>query len=341
MYDYAHPLEDAIEGITHSLCTLEFEDHRPLYEWVIDHCETEAKPRQIEFSRLMLTNTILSKRNLRMLVEEKLVDGWDDPRILTIRGLRRRGYTADSIRDLVFELGVNKAGGIVDFQMLEHFIREDLKLKAIRTMAIVDPLKVVITNYPENQEEWLEVENNRDNPEMGSRTVPFSREIYIEKDDFMENPIPKYHRLYVGNEVRLSHAYFITCTNVIKDAQGEIIEIQATYDPETKSGSGFTGRKVKGTIHWVDGKRNTPAEIRLYDHLTIETDETKDLPFKEKLNPNSLEIKQGFLEENLKDVKGGEYFQFTRNGYFFIDPKHTTENQIVVNRIVSLKSSFK
>jgi glutaminyl-tRNA synthetase len=341
MYDYAHPLEDAIEGISHSLCTLEFEDHRPLYEWVIEHCDTEAKPRQIEFSKLLLTNTVLSKRNLRMLVEEKLVDGWDDPRILTIRGLRRRGYTPEAIRDFIFECGVNKAGGVVDFQMLEHFIREDLKMKAVRTMAVVDPLKVVITNYPEGQEEWLEVENNRDNPEMGSRKVPFSREIYIEQEDFMENPIPKYHRLYPGNEVRLSHAYFITCTDVIKDENGKVIEVHATYDPETKSGTGFTGRKVKGTIHWVDANNNTHAEIRLYDHLTIETDETKELPFKEKLNPNSLEIKQGFLEENMASVQGGEKFQFTRNGYFNVDPNHTKPGHIVMNRIVSLKSSFK
>lgn len=341
MYDYAHPLEDAIEGISHSLCSLEFEDHRPLYDWVINNCETEAKPRQIEFAKLLLTDTVLSKRNLRMLVEEKLVDGWDDPRIATIRGLRRRGFTPEAIRDFVFELGVNKAGGTVDFAMLEHFIREDLKLKAPRTMAVLDPLKVVITNYPEGQMEWLESENNRDNPDMGSRQMPFSREIYIEREDFMENPIPKYHRLYPGNEVRLSHAYFITCTDVIKDENGNIVELHATYDPETKSGTGFTGRKVKGTIHWVDANHNCPAEFRLYDHLTIETEETKELPFKEKLNPDSLIILNGFVEENMKDVQGGDKFQFTRNGYYHADPKYTQDGKLVFNRIVSLKSSFK
>lgn len=341
MYDYAHPLEDAIESITHSLCTLEFEDHRPLYEWVIENCETPKKPRQIEFSKLLLTNTVLSKRNLRYLVENNLVDGWDDPRLLTIRGMRRRGYTPEALKDFIYELGVNKAGGVVDFQMLEHFVRENLKLTTERRMAVIDPLKVVITNYPEGQVEWLEVENNRDNPEMGTRMVPFSREIYIERDDFMENPVPKYYRLYPGNEVRLAHAYFVTCTDVIKDENGEVLEIHVTYDPETKSGSGFDKRKVKGTIHWVDAHLNTPAEIRLYDHLTIETEATKNLPFEEKINPDSLIIKKGFLEENMKDLVGGERFQFTRHGYFYIDPKYTKPGNIVVNRIVSLKSSFK
>jgi glutaminyl-tRNA synthetase len=342
MYDYAHPLEDAIEGITHSLCTLEFEDHRPLYDWVVNHCEMEAKPRQIEFAKLRLTNTVLSKRNLVKLVSEKIVDGFDDPRIATISGLRRRGYTPEALKNFVRETGLSKAeSGAVDYQMLEHFIREDLKVKAPRTMAVIKPLKVVITNYPEGQTEWLEAEVNKENEAMGMRNIPFSREIYIEEDDFMENPIPKYHRLYPGNEVRLAHAYFIKCTDFVKDDSGKVIEVHATYDPETKSGSGFTGRKVKGTIHWVDANLNTPAEIRLYDHLTIETEETKDLPFAEKLNPNSLEILQGFLEENMKDVKGNDKFQFTRHGYFNADPKYTNEGKIVFNRIVSLKSSFK
>lgn len=340
MYDFAHPLEDAIENITHSFCSLEFEDHRPLYDWFIEHCETPAKPQQIEFSKLLLTNTILSKRNLRYLVENNIVDGWDDPRILTIRGLRRRGYTPEALRDFVFELGVSKSEGIVDFQMLEHFIREDLKLKTPRVMAVIDPIKVVITNYPEGQVEWFEVSNNRENPELGTRKIPFSREVYIERTDFMENPIPKYHRLYPGNEVRLMNAYIIKCTDVIKDENGEIIEIHATYDPETRSGSG-SKKKVKGTIHWVDASLNQPAEIRLYDHLTIETEETKDLPIQEKLNPNSLIVHQGYLEVNLKDAKPYDKFQFMRNGYFNVDPKDTTEDHLVLNRIVELKSSFR
>ena len=340
MYDFAHPLEDAIEGITHSFCSLEFEDHRPLYDWVIEHCETPNKPQQIEFSKLLLSNTILSKRNLRYLVENNLVDGWDDPRIATIRGLRRRGYTPEALRDFVFELGVSKSEGIVDYQMLEHFIRENLKLEVPRVMAVVDPVKLVITNYPEGQVEWFEVSNNRENPDLGSRKIPFSREVYIEREDFMENPIPKFRRLSPGKEVRLMNAYIIKCTDVIKDENGEIVEIHATYDPETRSGSGST-RKVKGTIHWVDATQNVPAEIRLYDHLTIETEETKDLPFHEKLNPHSLIVKQGFVEINLKDAKPQDKFQFMRNGYFNVDPKDTTEDKLVFNRIVELKSSFK
>jgi glutaminyl-tRNA synthetase len=341
MYDFAHPLEDAIEGITHSLCSLEFEAHRPLYDWVVRECEMSAKPQQIEFGKLLITNVILSKRNLRKLVEDKLVDGWDDPRIATISGLRRRGYTPEALKNFVFSTGISKTNGLVEYAQLEHFIREDLKLKAPRTMAVLDPLKVVITNYPENQVEWLDEEINKEAPEMGSRKIPFSRVVYIEQDDFMEVPVPKYHRLYPGNEVRLAHAYFIKCTDVLKDEFGKVIEVHATYDPETKSGSGFTARKVKGTIHWVDGTLNVPAEFRLYDHLTIENEETKDLPVNEKLNPNSIDIHYGFLEENMKDAKPHDKYQFTRHGYFNADPKYTKNGKVVFNRIVPLKSSFK
>ncbi|QVK18814.1 glutamine--tRNA ligase/YqeY domain fusion protein [Mycoplasmatota bacterium] len=341
MYDFAHPLSDAIEGISHSMCSLEFEDHRPLYDWFVRECEMEHVPTQIEYSKLYLSNTILSKRNLRKLVQDKLVDGWDDPRLATIRGLRRRGYTKDALKNFVFDIGISKSNGIVDYQQLEHYIREDLKLQAPRTMAVLKPLKVVITNYPEGEVEYLEEPINKEVENMGTRKIPFSREIYIEQEDFMEVPIPKYRRLYPGNEVRLAHAYFIKCTDVIKDENGNIKEIHATYDPETKSGTGFTGRKVKGTIHWVDANHNIPCEIRLYDHLTIENDESKGLPFIEKLNPNSLEVLNGFIESELKDVKPYDRFQFTRNGYFVVDPKDTLDNKIVFNRIVSLKSSFK
>ncbi|NLG82393.1 MAG: glutamine--tRNA ligase/YqeY domain fusion protein [Bacilli bacterium] len=340
MYDFAHPLSDAIEGITHSLCSLEFEDHRPLYDWFVRECEMPNKPTQIEFGKLYISNTIISKRNLRKLVEEKIVDGWDDPRLATIRGLRRRGYTASALKNFVFDLGISKSNAIVDYQQLEHYIREDLKLTVPRTMAVLRPLKVVITNYPEGQVEYLEEPINKEVPEMGIRKIPFSREIYIEQDDFMEVPIPKYYRLYPGNEVRLAHAYFIKCTDVIKDENGNIVEIHATYDPETKSGSGFTGRKVKGTIHWVDATHNIPVEVRLYDHLTIETEETKDLPIWDKLNPNSLEICQGYVSSALTDLKPYDRFQFTRHGYFMVDPKDTKDSKIVFNRIVSLKSSF-
>ncbi len=341
MYDFAHPLSDAIEGITHSLCSLEFEDHRPLYDWFVRECEMENTPTQIEFGKLYLSNTIISKRNLRKLVEEKYVDGWDDPRLATIRGLRRRGYSPEALKEFVFDTSVSKTNAVVDYQQLEHYIREDLKLSAPRTMAVLRPLKVIITNYPEGQVEYLDEPINKEVPEMGMRKIPFSREIYIEQDDFMEVPIPKYYRLYPGNEVRLANAYFIKCTDVIKDEKGNITEIHATYDPETKSGSGFTGRKVKGTIHWVDAKHNIPCEIRLYDHLTIENEETKDLPVFEKLNPNSLEILNGYVETDLKDVKPYDKFQFNRHGYFVVDPKDTKDNKIVFNRIVSLKSSFK
>lgn len=345
MYAFAHPLEDAIEDVTHSLCTVEFEDQRPFYEWVIEHCETPSKPRQIEFGRLNVENAVTSKRKLKQLVDEKFVDGWDDPRMPTISGLRRRGFTPEAIREFVKATGVSKGSGVVDSAMLEHFVREDLKLKAPRTMGILRPLKVVITNYPEDQVEMLDAENNPENEEMGIRQIPFSREIYIEQDDFMEDPPKKYFRLFPGNEVRLKHAYFIKCEDVIKDENGNIVEIHCTYDPETKSGTGFTGRKVKGTLHWVDAKHAVPAEFRLYEPLILENDEEvedgEERTFLDNVNPNSLEIVQGFVEANMKDVKPQEKFQFFRHGYFNVDPKYTTPEKPVFNLIVSLKSSFK
>ncbi|WP_276355891.1 glutamine--tRNA ligase/YqeY domain fusion protein [Cohnella caldifontis] len=340
MYAFAHPLEDAIEGVTHSICTLEFEDQRPFYDWVVRECEMPSVPRQYEFARLNLTNTVMSKRKLKQLVEEGAVDGWDDPRMPTISGLRRKGYTPEAIRSFCRELGVNKGYGVVDERMLEHFIREDLKLKALRTMAVIDPLKVVITNYPEGQTEWLEAENNSENPEMGSRQIPFSREIYIERDDFMENPPAKYFRLFPGNEVRLKNAYFVKCEEVVKDADGNVTEIRCTYDPETKSGTGFTGRKVKGTIHWVDAAHAVPAEFRLYEPLISDGEENEEASFLEKLNPNSLTVLRGFVEPGMKAAAGGDKFQFFRHGYFNVDPKDSAPDRLVFNRIVSLKSSF-
>jgi len=341
MYDFAHPLEDAIEGVTHSICTLEFEDHRPLYDWVIAECETESRPQQYEFARLNMTNTVMSKRKLKLLVDEKVVDGWDDPRMPTISGLRRRGYTPEAIRTFVREIGVAKSNSTVDGQMLEHFVREDLKLKAPRTMAVIRPLKVVITNYPEGQVEWLDAEINPENPEMGMRKIPFSREIYVEQDDFMENPPKKYFRLFPGNEVRLKHAYFIKCEEVIKDEAGNVIELRCTYDPATKSGSDFTERKVKGTIHWVDAGQALPAEFRLYEPLILDEEQEEGENFLDNINPNSLEVLQGFVEPNMKNAKPQDKFQFFRHGYFNVDPKYTTEEKPVFNRIVSLKSSFK
>jgi len=341
MYDFAHPIEDAIEGVTHSICTLEFEDHRPLYNWVIEECEMASQPQQIEFARLNLTNTVMSKRKLKQLVEENFVDGWDDPRMPTVSGLRRRGYTSEAIRSFCREIGVAKNNSTVDAQMLEHFVREDLKLKALRTMAVIKPLKVVITNYPEDQVESLDAENNSENPDLGIRQITFSREIYIEQDDFMENPPSKYFRLFPGNEVRLKHAYFIKCNEVIKDEQGNITEIHCTYDPETKSGTGFTGRKVKGTLHWVDAKNSIPAEFRLYESLILDEEQAAGETFLDNVNPNSLEVLKGFVEQNMEDVKAQDKFQFFRHGYFNVDPKQALENKIVFNRIVSLKSSFK
>lgn len=340
MYDFAHPLEDAIEGITHSLCAVEFEDHRPLYDWFVRECEMKAVPRQIEFSELHITNTVLSKRHLRPLVENGQVDGFDDPRMPTLRGMRRRGYTANAIKNFIVETGISRSDSLTDFQMLEHFVREDLKLDVPRTMAVINPLKVVITNYPENQVEWLDAENNTENPELGSRKIPFSKVIYIEQEDFMENPPKKFHRLFPGNEVRLKHAYFIKCNDFIKDENGNVTEIHATYDIETKSGSGFTGRKVKGTIHWVDGTLNKKAQFNLFEPLFLDGEEYKDKDYSERINPKSLEIKHGFVEDNMQTVKPEDKFQFFRHGYFAVD-KHSTEEELIFNRTVSLKSSFK
>ncbi|MDO0940068.1 glutamine--tRNA ligase/YqeY domain fusion protein [Brevibacillus laterosporus] len=340
MYDYAHPLEDAIEGVTHSICTLEFEDHRPLYDWVVAETEMKHVPHQYEFARLNLTHTVMSKRKLKQLVDENIVDGWDDPRMPTISGLRRRGFTPESIRTFAREIGVARSYSVVDSKMLDHFIREDLKLKAPRTMGVVKPLKVVITNYPEGQVEWLEAEINPENPEMGSRLIPFTREIYVEQDDFMENPPSKYFRLFPGNEVRLKHAYFIKCNEVIKDENGNVVELHCTYDPETKSGSGFTGRKVKGTLHWVDATHAIPAEFRLYEPLILDEEEEEGKTFLDYINPSSLEILQGFVEPNMAEAKPQDKFQFFRHGYFNVDPKHTTVDKLVFNLIVSLKSSF-
>lgn len=340
MYDFAHPLEDAIEGITHSICTLEFEDHRPLYDWVVQECEMKSQPQQIEFARLNMTNTVMSKRKLKLLVDERVVDGWDDPRMPTIAGLRRRGYTPEAIRSFCREIGVAKTNSTVDAQMLEHFIREDLKPKAPTTMGVMRPLKVVVTNYPEGETEMLDAENNPENPEAGSRQISFGRELYIEQEDFMENPPNKYFRLFPGNEVRLKHAYFIKCNEVIKDEKGNVAEIHCTYDPETKSGSGFNARKVKGTLHWVDAKHAVPAEFRLYEPLILEEDEGDSKNFLEQVNPNSLEILQGYVEPYLKDAKPQDKFQFIRHGYFNVDTKYTTKDKPVFNRIVSLKSSF-
>jgi len=344
MYSFAHPLEDAIEGVTHSLCTTEFEDQRPLYDWVIRECEMTSTPQQIEFGRLNITNTVMSKRKLKQLVDEKFVDGWDDPRMPTISGLRRRGVTPEAIKEFSKELGISKGSGAVDSAMLDHFVREDLKLKAPRTMGVLNPLKVVITNYPEGQVEMLEAEINPENPEMGTRQIPFSREIYIEQEDFMEDPPKKYFRLFPGNEVRLKHAYFIKCEEVIKDENGNVIELRCTYDQETKSGTGFTGRKVKGTLHWVEATNAIPAEFRLYEPLILD-EETEEIEegktFLDYVNEKSLEIVQGFIEPNMKDVKGYDKYQFFRHGYFSADPKHTTAEKPVFNRIVSLKSSFK
>ena len=343
MYAFAHPLEDAIEGITHSICTLEFEDQRPLYDWVVRECEMESVPRQIEFARLNLTNTLMSKRKLKLLVDENIVDGWDDPRMPTISGVRRRGYTPESIRNFCAEIGVSKADSTVDSQLLEHFLREDLQPKAPLAMAVLNPLKLVITNYPEDSSEMIELENIAKNEEAGKREVPFSRELYIERDDFMEEPIPKYRRFFPGNEVRLKGAYFVKCTDVIKDENGNVVEIHGTYDPETKSGSGFTGRKVKGTVHWVDAKTAVPAQFRLFEPLILDdAPENEGKHFLDQINPNSLTIQEGFIEPTaIKDAKSLDKFQFVRNGFFSVDTKYTTDEKLVFNRIVPLKSSFK
>ena len=342
MYDFAHPIEDAIEGITHSLCTLEFEDHRPLYDWVLRECEYRNPPRQIEFAKLYLTNVVTGKRYIKKLVEDKIVDGWDDPRLVSIAALRRRGYTPESIRNFVKLAGVSKADSSIESAMLEYCIREDLKLKKPRIMAILDPIKLIIDNYPENQSEICTMPNNLENPELGEREIEFGRELYIERDDFMEVPPKKYFRLFPGNEVRLMGAYFVTCTSVEKDENGNIIAVHATYDPETKSGSGFNARKVKGTIHWVNAKTALNVEVRLYENIVDEEKGKLDENGNLNLNLNSLTVlKNCYVESCLKDAKAYDSFQFVRNGFFCVDAKDSRPDALVFNRIVSLKSSFK
>ncbi len=341
MYDFAHPIEDAVEHITHSICTLEFEDHRPLYDWVVRECEFENPPRQIEFAKMYLTNVVTGKRYIKKLVEDGIVDGWDDPRLVTIAALRRRGYTPEALRMFVELVGVSKANSSVDYAMLEYCIREDLKLKRPRMMAVLDPVKLIIDNYPEGQTEMLSIPNNLENPEMGEREVPFSRELYIEREDFMENPPKKYFRLFPGNEVRLMGAYFVTCTGFEKDENGNVTEIHCTYDPETKSGSGFTGRKVKGTIHWVSAPTAGKVECRLYENIVDEEKGKLNEDGTLNLNPNSKTITTAYVEPKLMEAKPYDSFQFMRNGYYCVDCKDSKEGQPVYNRIVSLKSSFK
>ena len=336
MYDFAHPLEDAIEGVTHSICTLEFEDHRPLYDWVLEHTDWEKPPRQIEFAKMYLTNVVTGKRYIKKLVEDGIVDGWDDPRLVSIAALRRRGFTPESLRMFVRLSGISKANSSSDYAMLEYCIREDLKMKKNRMMAVLHPLKLIIDNYPEDRTELLEADNNLENPELGVRQIPFGRELYIEQDDFMENPVPKYKRLYPGNEVRLMHAYFV------KYEDGNITAVHCTYDPETKAGSGFTGRKVKGTIHWVPAKEAFKATVRLYENLIDEEKGVYNEDGSLNLNPNSLVvINDAMLEPSLRDAKPGESFQFVRNGYYCVDSRDSDEGRPVFNRIVTMKSSFK
>ena len=343
MYAFAHPLEDAIEGITHSICTLEFEEQRPLYDWVVRECEMESVPRQIEFARLNMTNTVMSKRKLKLLVDNNIVDGWDDPRIPTISGLRRRGYTPESIRNFCAEIGVAKADSTVDSQLLDFFLREDLQPKAPLAMAVLRPVKLVIDNYPEDQVEVLEVENHAKDETKGKRKITFSKELYIEQEDFMEEPVKKYFRLFPGNEVRLKGAYFVKCTGCVKDENGNVVEVHCTYDPETKGGESNDGRKVKSTIHWVDSKTAVPAEFRLFEPLILDNvEENKGKDFLDQINPNSLEVLEGFVEETqLKGAQPLDKFQFFRNGFFSVDTKYTTESKMVFNRIVPLKSKFK
>ena len=342
MYDFAHPIEDAVEHITHSICTLEFEDHRPLYDWVVRECEFENPPRQIEFAKLYLTNVVTGKRYIKKLVEDGIVDRWDDPRLVSIAALRRRGYTPESIKRFVELVGVSKANSSVDYAMLEYCIREDLKLKKSRMMAVLDPVKLVIDNYPEGQVEELDVPNNLENPELGSRKVPFSREVYIEREDFMEEPPKKYFRMFPGNEVRLMGAYFVKCTGCEKDENGNVTVVHGTYDPETKSGSGFEGRKVKGTIHWVAVPTAKKIECRLYENIVDEEKGKLNADGTLNLNPNSLTVlKECYGEPALAQAEAYDSFQFVRNGYFCADCKDSTKENPVFNRIVSLKSSFK
>ena len=342
MYDFAHPIEDAIEGITHSICTLEFEDHRPLYNWVVEHTDWEEPPRQIEFAKMYLKNVVTGKRYIKKLVEQGIVDGWDDPRLVTIAGLRRRGFTPESIQKFVEITGVAKANSTVDYAELEYCIREDLKMKKPRMMAVLHPLKLIIDNYPEGQTEMLTAENNLENPELGSHEIPFGRELYIEQDDFMEVPVHKYKRLYPGNEVRLMHAYFVKCVGCDKDADGRVTAVHCTYDPETKVGSGFTGRKVKGTIHWVPAQEAVTATVRLYENLIDEEKGVYNEDGSLNLNPNSLTvIEDAKLEPALGEARAFDSFQFVRNGFYCVDCKDSKEGAPVFNRVVTLKSSFK
>ncbi len=342
MYDFAHPIEDAIEGISHSICTLEFEDHRPLYDWVVRELEYEYPPKQIEFAKLYLTNVVTGKRYIKKLVEDGIVDGWDDPRLVSIAALRRRGFTPESIRMFMELVGVSKANSSVDYAMLEYCIRENLKLKKPRMLAVLDPIKLVITNYPEGKIEYLDMPNNQENEELGSRKIPFSRELFIDRDDFMIEPPKKYFRLFPGNEVRLMHAYFVTCTEYITDDTGKVVEVHCTYDPETKSGSGFDARKVKGTIHWVEATTALEAEVRLYENIVDEEKGVYNEDGSVNVNPNSLTIlEKCYVEPALKDAKAYDSFQFLRHGYFCVDCKDSTTQHLVFNRIVSQKSSYK
>lgn len=342
MYDFAHPVEDAIEKVTHSICTLEFEDHRPLYEWVVRELEYPQPPKQIEFAKLYLTNVVTGKRYIKKLVEDGIVDGWDDPRLVSLNALRRRGFTPESIRMFVELCGVSKSNSSVDYAMLEYCIREDLKLKRSRVMAVLEPIKLVIDNYPENQVEYFDVMNNQENEALGIRKVPFSKVLYIERTDFMEEPPKKYFRLFPGNEVRLMNAYFVKCESFVKDEAGNVTEVHCTYDPETRSGSGFTGRKVKGTIHWISAEHAVPAEVRLYENIVDEEKGKLNEDGSLNLNPNSLTIlKNCYVEPSLKDAAAYDSFQFVRNGYFCVDAKDSSREHLVFNRIVSLKSSFK
>ncbi len=342
MYDFAHPIEDAIEGVTHSICTLEFEDHRPLYNWVVTETEFPNPPKQIEFSKLYLTNVVTGKRYIKKLVEERIVDGWDDPRLVTIAALRRRGFTPESLKMFMDMTSVTKSQSSADYAMLEYCIRDDLKPKAPRLMAVLDPIKLVIDNYPEGQVEYLDAPNNVENEALGSRKIPFEKELYIERDDFMVNPPKKYYRFFVGNEVRLMNAYFVTCTGYETDENGNVTVIHGTYDPETKSGSGFNARKVKGTIHWVAAHHSKKVTVRLYEQLVDEEKGVYNEDGSVNINPNSLTvIDNAYIEENIKDYKPGDAFQFVRKGFFNIDPKDSTEDTPIFNRIASMKSSFK
>lgn len=342
MYDFAHPIEDALEHITHSICTLEFEDHRPLYDWVVNEAEFEEKPRQIEFAKLYLTNVVTGKRYIKKLVDDGIVDGWDDPRLVTISALRRRGFTPESLKMFVELCGISKSNSSVDYAMLEYCIREDLKGKAPRVMAVIDPIKLIIDNYPEDKVEYFDVVNNPENEEMGTRQVAFSRELYIDRDDFMEEPPKKYFRLFPGNEVRLMNAYFVKCVDYKKDENGNVTEIHCTYDPETRSGSGFTGRKVKGTIHWVSAAHSVNAEVRLYENIVDEEKGKLNEDGTLNLNPNSKTVMTNArIESSIRNAKAEDKYQFVRKGFFCVDSKDTTEDKLVFNETVSLKSSFK